>query len=198
MNFKIFFQKVKLPKLKQFLLYNMYENEYNGTVDNTEYDGLIYLSKEASILYPSLHIIEIGALFGFSTQAILEGAKNNKVIVVDNFAWNPIGLTSVRHELMLKSNLNYFIRQNRVSIHNGLSSDPELYELVNNNVSMVFIDGDHSYNGVLSDINFAKAINSKIICGDDYSFAGVKKAVDETFGNEVKFIGDMWFVKSNS
>lgn len=197
MNFKILFQKVKLSKLKQFLLYNMYENDFNGTVDNTEYDGLIKLSQEAAILYPNLHIIEIGALFGFSTQAILEGSQNSKVIVVDNFAWNPIGLTSIRHELMLKSNLNYFIRKNRVSIYKGLSSDVELYELVKNNVSMVFIDGDHSYNGVLCDINFAKSINSKIICGDDYSFAGVKKAVDEEFGNEVNFIGDMWFVKLN-
>lgn len=197
MNFKLLFQKVKLSKLKQFILYNMYDNDYNGTVDSIEYDGLIKLSKEASTLYPNLQIIEIGALFGFSTQAILEGSQNSKVIVVDNFAWNPIGLTSVRHEIMLKNNLNYFIRQNRVEIHKGLSSDPQLYKLANNKVSMVFIDGDHSYSAVVQDINFCKSINAKIICGDDYSFAGVKKAVDDTFGNEVKFIGDMWFVKSN-
>lgn len=96
---------------------------------------------------------------------------------------------------MLKSNLNYFIRQNIVEIYKGLSSDVKLFDMTQNNVSMVFIDADHSYEGVLCDIKYAKSINTKIICGDDYSFEGVKKAVDETFGVEVEFIGGMCFVK---
>jgi len=198
MNIKLLLKKIKISKIKQFVLYNMYENEYGGTVDITEYEGLIKLASEASRLYPQLKILEIGALFGFSTQAILEGSQNSKVIVVDNFTWNPIGLTPIRHESMLKSNLNYFIRQNRVEIYKGLSSDIKLFDMTHDNVSMVFIDADHSYEGVLCDIKFAKSINTKIICGDDYSFAGVKKAVDETFGENVKFIGDMWYVKLNS
>lgn len=198
MNIKLFFKKNRIAKIKQFVLYNMYENEYGGTVDKTEYEGLIKLASEASSLFPHMKIVEIGALFGFSTQAILEGSINNKVVVVDNFAWNPIGLTPLRHELMLKSNLNYFIRQNRVEIYKGLSSDIKLFDMTNDNVSMVFIDADHSYEGVLCDIKFAKSINAKIICGDDYSFEGVKKAVDETFGDDVEFIGDMWFIKLNS
>ena len=68
--------------------------------------------------------------------------------------------------------------------------------MTHDNVSMVFIDADHSYEGVLSDIKFAKSINAKIICGDDYSFEGVKRAVDENFGNSVIMIGDMWFVRT--
>jgi len=198
MNIKLLLKQIKISKIKQFVLYNMYENEYGGTVDKTEYDGLIKLASEASSLFPHMKIVEIGALFGFSTQAILEGSLNNKVVVVDNFVWNPIGLTPLRHELMLKSNLNYFIRQNRVEIYKGLSTDIKLFDMTHDNVSMVFIDADHSYEGVLCDIKFAKSINAKIICGDDYSFEGVKKAVDETFGEDVEFIGDMWFVKLNS
>jgi predicted O-methyltransferase YrrM len=194
MNIKLLLKKIKISKIKQFILYNMYENEYGGTVDKTEYEGLVKLASEASRLFPQMMIIEIGALFGYSTQAILEGSLNNKVIVVDNFAWNPIGLTPLRHELMLKSNLNYFIRQQRVEIYKGLSTDNKLFDMTNDNVSMVFIDADHSYEGVLCDIKFAKSINTKIICGDDYSFEGVKRAVDENFGNSVKMIGDMWYV----
>jgi predicted O-methyltransferase YrrM len=196
MNIKLLLKKIKISKIKQFVLYNMYENEYGGTVDKTEYEGLIKLASEASSLFPHMKIVEIGALFGFSTQAILEGSRNNKVVVVDNFAWNPIGLTPLRHELMLKSNLNYFIRQNRVEIYKGLSSDIKLFDMTHDNVSMVFIDADHSYEGVLLDIKFAKSINAKIICGDDYSFEGVKRAVDENFGNSVIMIGDMWFVRT--
>jgi len=195
MNIKLLLYKIKISMIKQFVLYNMYENEYGGTVDKTEYEGLIKLASEAASLFPQMKIVEIGALFGFSTQAILEGSHNSKVVVVDNFAWNPIGLTPLRHELMLKSNLNYFIRQNIVEIYKGLSSDVKLFDMTQDNVSMVFIDADHSYEGVLCDIKYAKSINAKIICGDDYSFEGVKKAVDETFGVEVEFIGDMWFVK---
>jgi predicted O-methyltransferase YrrM len=195
MNIRLLLKKNKISKIKQFLLYNLYENEYGGTVDKTEYEGLIKLANEASSVFPQMSIVEIGALFGFSTQAILEGAPKSKVIVVDNFAWNPIGLTSLRHEIMLKNNLNYFIRKNRVEIYKGLSSDNKLFEMTHNNVSMVFIDADHSYEGVLCDIKYAKSINAKIICGDDYSFIGVKKAVDQNFGNTVKLIGDMWYVK---
>ena len=61
-------------------------------------------------------------------------------------------------------------------------------------ISLVFIDADHSYQGVISDIQVAEALNTVIVAGDDYSFAGVKKAVDEQYGSLVQVIGDMWWV----
>ena len=185
MNFKLLLEKINLSMIKQFVLYNMYENEYGGTIDTTEYEGLVKLANEASSIYPQMKILEIGALFGFSTQAILEGSQNSKVILVDNFTWNPIGLSPIRHESMLKSNLNYFIRQNKVEIHKGLSSDLQLFELANNNVSMVFIDGDHEYEGVKHDFTIFENIqDTKYIVFHDIVSDACNGVV--VFWNEIK------------
>ncbi len=60
-------------KLKQFILYNL-PNESarqgTGTIDAVEYEGLVRLSRVVQERSPNSIIIEIGALFGLSTQAL--------------------------------------------------------------------------------------------------------------------------------
>ena len=47
---------------------------------------------------------------------------------------------------------------------------------------LVYIDGSHQYQDVVSDIRKYGALATKIICGDDYGVAeGVTRAVDESF-----------------
>jgi predicted O-methyltransferase YrrM len=65
-------------------------------------------------------------------------------------------------------------------------------------VDFVFIDADHEYDSVVKDINawLPKIKQGGIISGHDYfNPCGVKKAVDEKFGNEVKFNGPCWYVE---
>lgn len=55
--------------------------------------------------------------------------------------------------------------------------------LKNSNIcpDITYIDASHDYESVLKDLNGAKNINSKIICGDDYYYwdnSEVKEAVD--------------------
>jgi hypothetical protein len=192
------YRNIGYRRLKQFLTYNTpfkgLKNDYSGTVDDIEYEGLVSLAHKAWGRSADGNIVEIGALFGLSTQAILEGGAG-KVVVIDNFQWNPIGLTSDRHESMLSANLRYFIRKGRVVIFKGTSSDYINNKLASEKVAMVFIDADHSYEGVLKDINMAELLNAPIICGDDYNFPGVKQAVHEIYGSKVKFIGEMWWVE---
>lgn len=192
------YKHIGLNRIKQFVNYNLPSqngrNEYAGTVDEVEYEGLVSLSKKASEICCDGIIIEIGALFGLSTQAILEGAHENKVLIIDNFGWNPIGLTSDRHESILKSNLQYFIRNKRLEIFKGTSTEYIEKAKPTGRVAMVFIDADHRYEGVINDIKFAELLDPSIVCGDDYSFAGVKQAVQEMYGSKVQFIGDMWWV----
>lgn len=70
-----------------------------------------------------------------------------------------------------------------------------------NSLDYVFIDADHSYEGVKRDIKtwLPKVKIGGWIGGHDYDprFAGVMKAVDEAFlGIEIEFGGDMtWFIR---
>lgn len=63
----------------------------------------------------------------------------------------------------------------------------------------IFIDGDHSYESVLQDIEmwFPHTKEGGIICGHDYEtkFAGVKKAVDKHFKKIELGTYNTWFFK---
>ena len=185
-------------KLKQFLLYNLPDESVwqgTGTIDAVEYECLVKLSRMVQERSPNSMIIEIGALFGLSTQALLEGCTSNKVMAIDNFVWNPIGLTKSRHRELFRSNMNYFLRRDILEIFEGTSADFFAHKYNDENVSMVFIDADHSYQGVKADIQNALKVNPVIICGDDYQFEGVEKAVNELFGERFKLDGELWWVE---
>jgi len=63
------------------------------------------------------------------------------------------------------------------------------FEVPNDSQDFIFIDGDHSYEGVSEDILLwsPKVRNGGWILGHDYSeyWAGLRKAVDEAFGPHV-------------
>lgn len=161
-----------------------------GTVNGTEFSTLISLAGEASEI--SGPIIEIGTLFGFSTNALAIGkAPHDLLITVDAFNWNPIGLPSWRHEELTRKNLAYLVERRNVRIVKALSH--EFFETYNGaQPSLVFIDADHRYEFVSKDINLARRIGSKIICGHDFSWPGVRQAVEESFGQDYKVVGDLW------
>ena len=68
-----------------------------------------------------------------------------------------------------------------------------------NSLDFVFVDGDHSYEGVKEDIDIwlPKIKTGGYICGHDYdSRPGVRQAVDEAFGTAVKADANRtWFYK---
>jgi len=61
---------------------------------------------------------------------------------------------------------------------------------------MVFIDGDHDYENVHRDISIwmKKLAPGGLLCGDDYSWPGVKQAVSELVPNAVAVEGtELWY-----
>ena len=64
-------------------------------------------------------------------------------------------------------------------------------------VDMVFIDGDHSYEAVLADIcAWSKHIRKGgILCGHDWIFGGVQKAVIETYPERYRTEANVWIVE---
>lgn len=139
-------------------------------------------------------IVEIGTLYGFTTQHIAEYKKSDQeLITVDNFSWNPIGLTAEAHRDFCFRALHFLRKCANTTIYDGsgrnfyLSYDGET-------PAMVFIDADHSYEGVKEDLEWAVKRGIPIISGHDYSDAhpGVVRAVDETFPDNLRVLGSVW------
>ncbi len=139
-------------------------------------------------------IVEIGVLFGLTTQLIATLKPENKSLIgVDNYAWNPFYLPPEHHKVITQRSLRYIMDHCQTSLFEGSSAD--FYKSYKGPTpAMVFIDGDHRYEGVVEDIAGAKRLKIPVICGHDYSpqFPGVIQAVDEAFGKSVRVVGSVW------
>jgi hypothetical protein len=141
-------------------------------------------------------IIEIGTLFGGSTLVIINAKKAmRKFITVDNFRWNPAGLDRNVHKDITNKKISEAIEKYSVEL---IDSDKlDFYENYSDPPpSLVFFDADHSYEGTLEDLLWAKNIGAKIISGHDYSeqHPGVMKAVNEVFKKEPGYLCGSLFV----
>lgn len=165
----------------------------SGTIDTEEFNFLIELA--AAVSHKDGALIEIGTLFGFSTQALALGKRPNQpLITVDRFSWNPIGLPPWRHKELTFSNLTFLTQTQNVSV--AEMSCEEFYANWNGGApSLVFIDAGHSYEAVRADIDWAVQVSASLICGDDYSWPGVKQAVNEVFPGMHTVRGDLWAVE---
>ena len=134
-----------------------------------------------------LKYLEIGSYVGSSASLMLENTNVSKVFCID-----PLSLP-INHfrgkenqESTLRKNLSYYPKE-KYFIHKGYSIDDAILSYFKDKddfFDIIFIDGDHRYDGVLSDyFNF----NSKLKSGgflifDDYfdhnHSPEVKKAVD--------------------
>lgn len=80
-----------------------------------------------------------------------------------------------------------------------VATDPNMPD-----IDMVFLDGDHEYESVEADIAAWLPKTKRLLCGHDYyvpiehaGFPGVPRAVQETFGEDVK-IGEgtsIWYAE---
>jgi len=147
-----------------------------------------------NIMDKNLVICEIGVFKGDFSKIILDTLSPKELHLIDVFAGmmcsgdkdgNDIIWTNLDEEYVNVKNM--FSNNNNVYIHKGYS-DNILNEFEDNYFDMVYIDGDHSYEGVKSDLkwSFLKVKNGGLICGHDYissKFEGVVRAVNE-FCNE--------------
>ena len=137
-------------------------------------------------------ILEIGCFCGRSTSA-LASHTDGYVISVDSFA----GAPGDAHEREAKqvgpdalcdraaTNLQALIRTGHVVLLNGRSEEVvPMLRSFRNVIDLVFIDGDHSYEQVVRDIEVCVPLlrEGGILSGHDYGdrkHPGVKRAVDE-------------------
>ena len=154
--------------------------------------------KELSLLRKlasdSQDVIEIGSWKGRSTKALLESCKGT-VYAVDHWKGTPdtytgIGavLKDVYQEFM--DNVGHYPN---LKVLKGYSVDIA-NSFDGNKVDMIFIDGGHAYEECKADIEAWLPKCKKYICGHDYQFSTVKKAVTEKFTN-VNATDTLWWVR---
>jgi hypothetical protein len=131
-------------------------------------------------------IIEIGTLFGFSTMIMaLAKSPTQPLITVDNYSWNPLGMTPAAHELATRLALEDVTRTANVQV---MRADKNAFYREfdrSRRVGLFFCDADHSYEATKADLLWAKEIGARIVCGHDYDpirHAGVTRAVDSVGG----------------
>ena len=140
-------------------------------------------------------IIEFGTLFGITSKLLASVAEDSqRIITVDNFCWNPFGLTPELHEAFTRKILRVELECKVVDL--VVSGSEEYREAYSNDVpSMVFFDADHSYAAVKNEIQWAKSLGTPLICGHDYNNErfGVTQAVNEEFPDGVETAGMVWW-----
>jgi predicted O-methyltransferase YrrM len=144
-------------------------------------------------------IVEFGSLHGRSTRALADNiCEDGKIWAVDPWGNDYIAEDGTNVKIntyvypYFLNNLVDHIEADRVIPVRGFSYSFSLPHTVD----MVFIDGDHRYETVVRDIKKALELvrPGGIISGHDYDhpgWPGVKKAVDEFFG-EVELKESIW------
>ena len=134
---------------------------------------------------PSRPIVEIGTLFGFSTLVmVLAKQQGQRLITVDNYSWNPLGVRPDVHRALTRNRLADAVAEHHVTVL--VMGAEEFYRSYQGPApALFFCDADHSYEAVKKDLEWAIGANTSIICGDDYepdTHPGVTLAVDELGG----------------
>lgn len=159
--------------------------------------------------------IEVGVQEGRFSAEILANPNVTKLYMLD--AWrhfdkyeDAANVSDNLHSINMLSALENTTKEkdrrcliNELSVNAAEIFPDEFFDFI-------YLDANHSYEGVLADLVawFPKLKRDGIICGDDYltevnQFAdfGVKKAVDEYFGDDVQTIEEekemiQWLMQS--
>jgi hypothetical protein len=138
-------------------------------------------------------IIEIGTLVGLTTTLMaMSDQGQRQIITVDNYCWNPWGLTPEDHRGLAAKILLYLSATGRVQI---VDQDKNAFfaSYDGPTPSLVFLDAIHDYPETSKDIAWARDVGAAVIAGHDYSdaFPGVVQAVDEA-GGPRRLLGSVW------
>jgi hypothetical protein len=142
-------------------------------------------------------IVEVGSWMGRSTHALCSGCAGT-VYAVDHF----LGSENERETTQaLVQELDIF---ERFVAHVGRFENlcimkGESHKIgatfAPKSVDMVFIDGDHTLEGVRTDSRIWGPVAKKLLCGHDWNEASVRQAVEELSLPHVTGPGALWAIR---
>lgn len=155
------------------------------------YDELQWLFETAMLMGS---IVEVGSWEGRSTHALLSGCKGT-VFAVDHFKGSPTERDS-NHVKAKTTDIRRLFDGNVGTFPNlkvlEMDSAEAAATFADKSIDMVFIDGDHSYEYVKTDLLSWLPKCRVLLCGHDASQDGVPRALREILG-EVKIeVGSIW------
>lgn len=156
-------------------------------------EGARFLSDLVRSCDPDRPIIEIGCLYGYSTEVIcLAKHPRQRLYTVDNFSWNSLGISQEAHLWATRKRLRECIETQSVQLFE-ISAETFYSQYRDQAPALFFCDADHSYEAVANDIAWAKSVGASIVCGDDYApeHRGVVAAVDK-LGGAHEVHGRVW------
>lgn len=122
-------------------------------------------------------IVEIGSWHGKTAHALLSGCPGT-VYCVDHFNGSTAKSDATHNqsgkEAFIK-NCDHFDNLKLLEMYSHEAAKQFEYK----SVDMVFIDAGHLYEEILLDLQCWLPKAKKIICGHDYNYSSVKKALDE-------------------
>jgi len=157
----------------------------------------------SSCAHPNMNCVEIGSWTGNSAVLIGTIVKRmcGKLYSID---WYQGGvgeehLKSLAEKINIRdifmSNMKFFELEDTVTQMNT-KSEAANKDFDKESLDFIFIDGDHTYEGVKEDIKLwlPKLKRGKILAGHDYNHTGVNKAVNEIFPLAEK-MKELWWIK---
>lgn len=157
-------------------------------------------------------VVELGSYLGDSSEALAKGLKkkcrNAKLFCVDYFK-SPFNKNDALRPSEAKMAAEFAKGTVRARFERRMKRWPHITLatstieaarwFADGTLDLVFIDADHSYEGVKNDIAAwgVKVRPGGILCGHDYigHYVGVKRAVDEFYGRIVQNpVHTMWEV----
>ena len=183
---------MKLISKVQSIFYTTRLRELNKVKGHIGLNEGFLLFKIAKSLRENSVIVEIGSFMGKSSCFIAEGIGLKKIQFFCIDPWN-----DHMKQKEAKGTFSEFLQntekyRSKIIVLRGFS-----YEIIkqwpsHRKIDFLWIDGDHSYEGVKKDIHDWIPLVKKdsFICFHDYRDApGVKKAVDElVIDNKIKFV----------
>lgn len=149
---------------------------------------LLWLAEQAKAMR---NVVEVGCLRGRSSLALATACKGT-VYCID-----PFDDEGGHCEPAFMENVGY-----RANVRAVKGHSPAAGKQIRARIDMVYIDGDHSREGIEADIAYWLPRARKLICGHDYvdhpdaGYPDVKAVVDEVFGDRVTVADDtaIWAV----
>lgn len=161
----------------------------------------------------TISFVEVGVLGGRNSASILHHCPRVKATIVDRWSEYPLGDSYRGSEARLPyfrngewrgvfkemvRNLSPYWGRFKIIQMDAIEAAPVIPD---ESQDLVFIDSDHSYEGVKNHVGvwWPKVSSGGWLSGHDYSWDGVKKAVAEfAENNNVDFeksLGDTWWIK---